>query len=568
MSISGYADTLAVPAPAPRRQNWILGPGRDAMFIIGAAPLVLALAIALFGVRGAASATALILLTHIVMTVAHHLPTFIRIYGDVELFRQHRWTFLLAPLLPFTVVMAVLTYLNLHDLPVENVLYMFILLALWDPWHFLMQHYGFTRIYDRDNAAPPRLAARMDLLLSASLFIAIMAASVDWLPQILEDLYVNAHIPLIFALPGGAASVIGIVAGSIAAAAVVAYAIYLVWCRRRGYSVSYAKLALYLSFFGVMALAYTPNPLILSLAPGWTFKAGFAVVGVVHMTQYLAIVWRYNRSLASRGERARGGLFSRLHGRGGWIIGAAYVTLCLAYGGVITGEYGNRWLMSFLIALGFTSTLMHYYYDGFIWKLRQAPNREALALPTRRGEAGGAASAGTPAPRGAAKTLLRHTLYFGVPMAVLSVGAFAAWQEPASSYVGYMVRAHVLNEQGRANEALEQAQAAVRAMDRQLPLARRLAELQPTAAREAALAFLIHDRSRYERLLIPSLNGAAIGADAMQGYRHEVDEAADVLQRALTRGGSPAHPGRENISTDDARRVLAAWRAEARQTGP
>ena len=211
------------------------------------------------------------------------------------------------------------------------------LLALWDPWHFLMQHYGFTRIYDRHNAAPKKLAARMDLVLSATWFVFIMLASGEWLAGILEDLFLTADLPLAAVLPprrdsrghDGDARRRDRARHS-------RTAIYLVWCRQQGYFVSYVKLALFVTMFGVMFIAYTPNAWILSWAPGWTFAVGFAVIGVVHMTQYLAIVWRYNRSLAAQPQRARAGVFRALHGRGGWLVGGAYVALCLAYGGVLT----------------------------------------------------------------------------------------------------------------------------------------------------------------------------------------------------------------------------------------
>ena len=55
-----------------------------------------------------------------------------------------------------------------------------------------------------------------------------------------------------------------------------------------------------------------------------------------------------------------------------------YVLVCLAYGELVTTEQPNRWLMSALLAIGFTSTLLHYYFDGFIWKLRHEQNRENL----------------------------------------------------------------------------------------------------------------------------------------------------------------------------------------------
>ncbi len=104
------------------------------------------------------------------------------------------------------------------------------------------------------------------------------------------------------------------------------------------------------------------------------------------MTQYLAIVWRYNRRLGQMPGRARPGLFARLHARGGWFVALFYVLVCLAYGEIITTVHDNRWLMSVLLAIGFTSTLMHYYFDGFIWKLRHKQNREGLALDGRARE--------------------------------------------------------------------------------------------------------------------------------------------------------------------------------------
>ncbi|WP_028079615.1 hypothetical protein [Solimonas soli] len=569
MNNPDYASTLArapVAGLAPHATqdpaNWILGPRRDLLFIIAAPVLVFALALALFGWRGAATATSMILLTHVIMTVAHHLPTFIRVYGDVELFRRHRWTFLLAPLIPFGFAMAVLSYINLRGYPVENALYLFIILALWDPWHFLMQHYGFTRIYDRHCGAPPRLAARMDLLLSASCFIAIMLLCGDWLPSILEDLYTTADLPLVFAVPPGLPAALEKLAVAVALLSAGAYAVYLLRCWHRGWRVSRVKLALYASFFAVMYLAYTPNAWMREWAPGWTFKVGFAVVGIVHMTQYLAIVWHYNRNLARRQGRARPGPFARLHARGGPWIGAGYVLLCLAYGSLLSGRHDARWPMSVLLALGFTSTLLHYYFDGFIWKVRHQQNRENLDMP--QASSGGEASWWFDGrPRAAAAVLLRQSLYFGLPMLVLTVGAIAVWQHPNAGYVGYMVQAHVLNEQGRGAEATRMAEQALAAMKRQLPLTQRLAELQPTASREAALAFLLHDRARYERLLIPALKGEAVTADDRRRYRQDVGRAAAWLEHALQQRGSPAHAGRERMTADDARRVLEAWRREA-----
>ncbi|MDB5986648.1 MAG: hypothetical protein JWR16_1701, partial [Nevskia sp.] len=66
--------TRSTTASASRPlQNWILDPTQDAVFIIAAPLLVLALALLTFHFVSPADAAALIILVHMVMTVAHHL---------------------------------------------------------------------------------------------------------------------------------------------------------------------------------------------------------------------------------------------------------------------------------------------------------------------------------------------------------------------------------------------------------------------------------------------------------------------------------------------------------------
>jgi hypothetical protein len=270
------------------------------------------------------------------------------------------------------------------------------------------------------------------------------------------------------------------------------------------------------------------------------------------MTQYLAIVWRYNRSLAAQQGRARDGAFRALHRRGGWLIGGAYVALCLAYGGALTSQHESNVLMSVLLALGFTSTLLHYYFDGFIWKLRHRQNRENLGAAADDGRGADAAAtswwsiARAHSPAG---VLARQAAYFGVPLTILSVGA-------------YMLRGSVLYHQGQEQQALNQARTALTSMEWQLPLVRRLAEVQPTAAREAKLAFLLYNRSRYREILIPTLTGAEVDVESLARHRARVTEAALTLERALARGGSIGHSGREEMRREDATRTLASWKRE------
>jgi len=555
------------------KQNWILTPFQDGLFIVAAPLIVLAWSLWTFFYFGAVKATGLVIVTHVIFTVSHHVPTFIRIYGDVDLFKRFKWSFIFGPLIPLFFAFGAVTYINLHNYPIEDFFYLLIILALWDPWHFLMQHYGFMRIYDRPNAAPKPLAAPMDLALCASWFVFIMLASGGWLPEILHDLYARSHLPIIFAFPFGALLWFKRIALGVALMMTIAYSVYLGWCRSRGYFISTAKLAMFVITFGVMAFTYTPNPLILGWFPGWTFKVGFATLGIVHVTQYMAIVWRYNRSLALRsgGARARPGIFQRLHARGGWLVAVGYLAICFAYGDLLTQVHQNRWLMGSLLAIGFTSTLMHYYFDGFIWKVRHKQNVENLAM-----EEIGVPTGGSPKQLlsswwssvreiPASRIFLRQVLYFGLPMGVLTLGAWMVWSRPTPNYLTHMERADKFKQAGKAQETLDEAQLALADLEVQLPLARKVAELEPTSAHDAELAELIYVHSVAKEFSVPALTGMRPTASSFASHLVQVEAAIKTLEQAISLGGPLGYPGREKMSVADAQHSLATWKRVAEQ---
>lgn len=552
------------------KQNWVLDPVQDTVLIIVAPLLALVMALAAIWFFGIVKGATIVLISHVVFTVAHHLPTFIRIYGDVELLRRFRWHFVFAPLISLSFCIAVLAWLNSKSYPLENFLYLYILLTLWDPWHFMRQHYGFMRIYDRVNAAPRSIASRMDLLLAASWFAYIMIASGDWMFDLLQDMYVRAQWPVLLLLTRAGVHSLTRGLWMLALASSVVYLGYLLWCWKRGYMVSAAKILMCLTTFGVMYLTYTPNSLIQSLAPGWTFKVGFAVIGIVHMTQYLAIVWRYNRGLAARQGRARAGVFHWLHSRGAWWAAGIYVVVCLLYGDVVTTVHNNAWLMSALLAVGFTSTMMHYYFDGFIWKMRHVQNQEMLAdiqpstgsASTSGGPTAGQSWWSSAAATSASRVFVKQLLYFAVPMTVLTVAAASTWSHGHDGYIKHMYRAQQLNERGFGNEAEREARTAFDLMQRQLPLEAKRVELNPSASRRAELAFLIYNESLYENVVMPALDGRSPTAAQIQRYREAIHASIDEMNMAIASGGSLSHPGRENFKTTDAQQIVASWRKQ------
>jgi Flp pilus assembly protein TadD len=145
---------------------------------------------------------------------------------------------------------------------------------------------------------------------------------------------------------------------------------------------------------------------------------GIALFEVFHDVQYLAIVWIYNRARVER-DQTIGGFMRFVFRRSGALIGV-YVGLVMAYGAIgltqsaITAESIRHGLIGIVTA----SALLHFYYDGFIWKVREPQTRKMLGI-----EGAGATSLASPRLLPA---WVRHSLRWAV--LVVPFGALCAAQ--------------------------------------------------------------------------------------------------------------------------------------------
>jgi tetratricopeptide (TPR) repeat protein len=107
---------------------------------------------------------------------------------------------------------------------------------------------------------------------------------------------------------------------------------------------------------------------------------GIALFEVFHDVQYLAIVWIYNRTRVER-DKSIGGFMRFVFRRSGALIGV-YVGLVLAYGaiGLTQSAITAEWIRHILIGIVTASALLHFYYDGFIWKVRETQTRSMLGI--------------------------------------------------------------------------------------------------------------------------------------------------------------------------------------------
>src|SRR5215470_4566561 len=345
----------AAPAPVARPKLWILNSWRDLVLYVGT-PLLLIPAFALAQARW--SPQDIFLFVAAFGAMGHHLPGMIRAYGDRALFERFKWRFIFAPLFLLVTCIAFFWW----DL--RGIL---LIVFFWGVWHGLMQTYGFCRIYDAKTGTFDTLTRRLDFAVCLIWFATAVALSPYRLGDTLNTYYMcgGPFIP---------PSVVNLGQNIILLAAVFV-------------SVLFAA-----HFVRTWIVGNRPNPvklglLVTSIAFWWycnnlvsNILVGIALFEVFHDVQYLSLVWIYNRNRVEKDSNI-GGFMRFVFRRSGSLVGL-YVGLVFAYGSLsfINGLLGIDTVKRILTGVVTTSTLLHFYYDGFIWKVREKSTRQSLGI--------------------------------------------------------------------------------------------------------------------------------------------------------------------------------------------
>jgi hypothetical protein len=355
--------TSAAQAPG---SPWILDRWRDLLLFVGTPVLLIPLFTA---AQARWSAQDIFLFVGAFGAMGHHLPGMIRAYGDRALFARFKTRFIVAPV----ALVIVCVWSSIYDIQAVQLVAM-----AWGIWHGLMQTYGFCRIYDAKASARAAARARIDLALCFAWFSAAVLLSPMRFRTLLE-LYYESGGPVV------ASSVVAAIrTGVVGALAVVTIAfLWRQWSDRKA------------------ARGFSPvkvTLLVSSIAFWWycnngvqNILVGIALFEVFHDVQYLAIVWIYNRTRVER-DKSIGGFMRFVFRRSGALIGV-YVGLVMAYGaiGLTQSAITVESIRHALIGIVTASALLHFYYDGFIWKVRESQTRTMLGI-----EGAGAGSLASP----------------------------------------------------------------------------------------------------------------------------------------------------------------------------
>ncbi len=368
------ATSIAEPArhtPSP----WFWSARFDLLLILCVPFFTWPLVMAAKGAWGPDLLNQLILLT----ATGHYFATFVRAYGDRDLFKRFRTRFLLVPTVLLTTAIALFTTGNGAPL--------LLVTAAWAFWHWLAQAFGFARIYDIKVGSFRPLTAMLDKVLVITGFVGALVLN-DGPSAEFGKVVLSAGIPLPTATQFAVVRTIVLSAMILVG---IAYTANLVWTIMRGLPWSWQKQFMHATTIGYywFAFVWLPNVLV-----------AFVLYELFHDIQYYAITWLTCRKRVNRPGTAA---WLRRMFRPGWGAALGFVLVMTAFGGVdLWGRQEGTdaltsqvWLSVFL-----TAALLHYYYDGFIWKARES------TLGSDLGMQGGLRAAVVPG--------LRHASYWAL----------------------------------------------------------------------------------------------------------------------------------------------------------
>jgi Tfp pilus assembly protein PilF len=346
-----------VRVTVPKRNLWILSSWRDLILYVGT-PLLLIPLFAVAQVRW--SAQEVYLFVAAFGSLGHHLPGMVRAYGDRALFERFRWRFIIAPVF----LLAVCVGFYFWDVKTNPVV---LIVFLWGIWHGMMQTYGFGRIYDAKVGSFATISRRLDFAVCAIWFAAGVLLSPGRMTDTLHRYY-ECGGPFI------SPAAIHLLQQTLLIASISILALWLanfIWMWIAGSRQNPVKIALFLTS---IAFWWYCNNGVANLL------AGIALFEVFHDVQYLSIVWIYNRNRVEK-DSSIGGFMRFVFRRSGSLIGL-YIGLVFAYGsiGYLTSHVGMEDLTRLLTGVVAASGLLHFYYDGFIWKVREKSTRQSLGL--------------------------------------------------------------------------------------------------------------------------------------------------------------------------------------------
>jgi len=277
---------------------------------------------------------------------AHLVAVIFRSHGNAQILRLYPIRFLVVPPLLWIAIVSS-TWLAITAT---------VVVTFWDVWHSGAQTFGFARIYDRNAGNPPELGRRLDYWLNQLLYAGPILAGATMMDHVeVFESYQDVGATFFASIPAYASGSSRTLTYVVVAAGTIFVGFYLAYyaqLRRRGYRVPLLK---------VYLLATTGLCSIYS----WGFNTwgeAFFIMNFFHAVQYLALVWATERRTIIERFRLAG------RRRAGALAALLFFGSVFAYGiwaELLDADLESLWAATIVVSL------MHFWYDGFVWSVRR-----------------------------------------------------------------------------------------------------------------------------------------------------------------------------------------------------
>ena len=340
--------------------GFIIGPIADSLLIIGAPLVALVIAMPLyalppsnfaFSILGETADARQVFVLSFIM--AHLFLVFFRSHANLEIFRAYPIRFTVVPLgLLFA------TALSPWIMGIVGVVAVW-----WDVYHSSLQTFGFGRIYDAKKKNSPMAGRRLDFWLNLVLYTGPVLAGVNFA----KHLDASCESMQFLAAKPSAISALILQEGpvyltshqrylSVAVLMIgVPYLVYYIYSyyrlQQQGYQVSSQK-------FWLLVITGSVSIYVWGFC---TFLDAFWIMNFFHALQYFAIVGFTEKSNLARLFRVERFAFGKA------LAIVWVVAICFLYG-IWAGYYSTGPWMNGVVL---TTSIMHFWYDGFIWSVKK-----------------------------------------------------------------------------------------------------------------------------------------------------------------------------------------------------
>lgn len=275
---------------------------------------------------------------------AHLVAVVFRSHGNTAIRRLYPLRFFLVPVVLWAAIM----------LSAWVAVAATVVATFWDVWHSGAQTFGLARIYERNAGIAPHVGRRLDFWLNQLLYAGPILAGATLMDHVESfDSFADVGDAFFSSVPAAARGHRKWLTFGVLGAATIFLVVYVaihVRLARAGWRPSWHKVWLVTSTGFVSIYSWGFN----------SWGQAFLIMNLFHGVQYLALVW------AMEGRRISSQL--RLPHRPRLVL-LLYLATVGVYGlGVqaLDPSFRTLWAVTMVVSL------MHFWYDAFVWSVRRA----------------------------------------------------------------------------------------------------------------------------------------------------------------------------------------------------